>query len=75
VVSIEGKIKRILIDERVKYHTFTRFKAKVRDMQRCEIESFKHWEDIWQIEEEAVLVPYDMWMTIQRALLAREELQ
>jgi hypothetical protein len=44
-------------------------------MQRCEIESFKHWEDIWQIEEEAVLVPYDMWMTIQRALLEREEIQ
>ena len=56
------------LDERVKYHTFTRFKSKVRAMQRNEIEAFKHFDDIWQIEQEAVLVPFDMWMRIQQEM-------
>jgi len=66
------RVMALFFDERVKYHTFTRFKTKVREMQRCEIEAFKHFDDIWQIEEEAVLVPYDMWMRIQRELTKNE---
>lgn len=30
------------IDERVKYMKLSRFKAKVKSLKRCEIESFKH---------------------------------
>ena len=56
------------IDERVKYMTIGHFKAKVKAMQRCEFEAFKHFDDVWQVEEEAVLVPLDMWLRIQQSL-------
>jgi hypothetical protein len=62
----------VVIDERVKWMSLSRFKAKVKAMQRCEIEAFKHFDDVWQIEEEAVLVPFDMWQRIQRILTERE---
>ncbi len=64
-----------VIDERVKWMKLSRFKAKVKTMQRCEIEAFKHFDDIWQIEEEAVLVPFDMWRQIQRILTEKETTQ
>lgn len=64
-----------LIDERIKWFSFTRFKAKLRNMKKSEIESFKHFEEVWQIEEEAILVPYEMWLRIQQILSAQEKMQ
>lgn len=65
----------INIDERVKYMTIGSFKAKVKAMKREEFESFKHWEDVWQVEEEAVLVPYRMYQRIQAILVEHETKQ
>jgi len=64
-----------LIDERVKWMSFTGFKAKMRRLKRQEIESFKHFNEIWQIEEEAVVVPFEMWMQIQQTLADLETRQ
>ena len=63
------------IDQRVKYMTIGRFKVRVKVAKRCEFEAFKHFDDIWQVEEEAVLVPYDMWMRIQTELAKDETRQ
>jgi hypothetical protein len=67
-VMTDAERKAIFLDERVKYMTIGRFKAKIKAMQRCEFESFKHLDDVYQVEEEAVLVPYEMYLRIQQAL-------
>lgn len=66
---------RELIDERVKYMTIGQFKEKIKSMIRQEFESFKHWEGVFQVEEEAVLVPYSMYQRILAELLEKETRQ
>jgi len=66
---------KLLIDDRVKYMTIGRFKARAKEMQRLDYANFKHCDEVWQIEEEAVLVPYDLYLEIQAALLERETRQ
>jgi hypothetical protein len=65
----------IAIDERVKHMTISGFKRRVRDARRSEFEAFKHFDEIWQVEEEAVLLPYDMYLRIQQELLDKETRQ
>lgn len=52
--------------------TIGRFRVKAKAMQRCEYEAFKHADEIWQIEDEAVLIPFDMYLQIQSALAELE---
>ena len=61
-----------LFDDRVKYMKIGRFKAKMKAMKRPDYEAFKYSDEIWQIEEEAVLVPFYMWRLIQQAMVEGE---
>ena len=73
--KVVSRVSRLFIDERVKYMTIGAFKRKVKEAKRCEFESFKHWDEVWQVEEEAVLVPYEMYQRIQQELAKQETLQ
>jgi hypothetical protein len=68
----QHRLSRLFIDERVKWKTIGAFKAAVKKMNRQEFESFKHHDVVWLCEEEAVLVPYDIYLEIQ-AMLAETE--
>jgi hypothetical protein len=65
----EAKTGMPILDERVKWMTIGRFKDQVKSWKRLDIEGWKHYDEIWHIEDEAVLVPMDLWMRIQEELL------
>ena len=61
-------MKLPILDERVKWYSFSRLKSRLRQMKKSDLEYFRHKDEVWQIEQDAVLVPLDMWMHIQQEL-------